>query len=129
MDRSGRGAYSPHAFSIHAAFTFARRDHAATHKTDRPSLARRRLHRPIVDGTLDRRRPRQVTSISRGASAVFPGLYQSLQSSVENVSAFLWDPVLTTLMLAPVSVAFGGVGALLILLSHRRSAPLYYARR
>ncbi len=84
----------------------------------------------IVDGTRSIAAGRvMVTSISRGTSAVFPSLYQSLQSSVENVSAFLWDPVLTTLMLAPVSVAFGGVGALLILLSHRRSAPLYYARR
>ncbi|MGJ0452361.1 MAG: hypothetical protein ACR65T_03895 [Methylocystis sp.] len=84
----------------------------------------------IVDGTRSIAAGRvMVMSISGGASTVFPGLYQSLQSSVENVSAFLWDPVLTTLMLAPVSVAFGGVGALLILLSHRRSARLYYARR
>jgi hypothetical protein len=84
----------------------------------------------IVDGTRSIAAGRlMVTSINRGASAVFPGLYQSIQSSVENLSAFLWDPVLTTLMTAPVSVAFGGVGALLILLSHRRQAPLYYARR
>ncbi|MFO1104166.1 MAG: hypothetical protein U1E20_14830 [Methylocystis sp.] len=84
----------------------------------------------IVDGTRSIAAGRlMVTSINRGASSVFPGLYQSIQASVENVSGFLWDPVLTTLMTAPVSVAFGGVGALLILLSHRRQAPLYYARR
>ncbi|MGD9543758.1 MAG: hypothetical protein AB7F41_13110 [Methylocystis sp.] len=84
----------------------------------------------IVDGTRSIAAGRvMVTSVNAGMSELFPGLYQSLQSSVENLSAFLWDPVLTTLMLAPVSVAFGGVGALLILVSHRRQAPLYYARR
>jgi hypothetical protein len=84
----------------------------------------------IVDGTRSIAAGRvTVTSVSKGTSQLFPGLYQSMQSSVEHVSAFLWDPVLTTLMLAPVSVAFGAVGALLILLSHRRQAPLYYARR
>jgi hypothetical protein len=84
----------------------------------------------IVDGTRSIAAGRvTVTSVSRGASELFPGLYQSIQSSVENVSSFLWDPMLTTLMLAPVSVAFGALGALLILVSHRRQAPLYYARR
>ncbi|MFO1125507.1 MAG: hypothetical protein U1E25_09650 [Methylocystis sp.] len=84
----------------------------------------------IVDGTRSIAAGRlMVTSINRGTAAVFPGLYQAMQASVEKISAYLWDPVLTTLMTAPVSVAFGGVGALLILLSHRRQAPLYYARR
>jgi len=84
----------------------------------------------IVDGTRSIAAGHvTVTSVSKGTAALFPGLYQTLQANVENLSAFLWDPVLTTLMLAPVSVAFGGVGALLILLSHRRTAPLYYARR
>ena len=84
----------------------------------------------IVDGTRSIAAGRlMVTSLSKGTAALFPGLYQALQANIENLSAFLWDPVMTTLMLAPVSVAFGGVGALLILLSHRRTAPLYYARR
>ncbi|MBM3641918.1 MAG: hypothetical protein FJX15_11390, partial [Alphaproteobacteria bacterium] len=84
----------------------------------------------IVDGTRSIAAGRvMVTSVNRGTASVFPGLYQSMQASVEHVSGFLWDPVLTTLMTAPVSVAFGAVGALLILLSHRRQAPLYYARR
>lgn len=70
-----------------------------------------------------------VTSLRRGAASLFPALYQALQTSVEEKSAFLWDPVLTTLMLAPVSVALGGIGAALILLSHRQDESLRYWRR
>jgi len=130
MDRRGGGAYSPR-----------RRFTPKRHSNEETML--RLLTRLIgllllaggfialiVDGTRSiAAGSLMVTSISRGTASVFPGLYQSMQASVEHVSAYLWDPVLTTLMTAPVSVAFGGVGALLILLSHRRQTPLYYARR
>ncbi len=83
----------------------------------------------IVDGTRSIAGGRlMVTTMRKGASELFPGFYQALQSNVENVSAFLWDPILATLMLAPVSVALGGVGALMILLSHRQASPIGYAR-
>ncbi|MEF3365894.1 hypothetical protein V3H18_05030 [Methylocystis sp. 9N] len=84
----------------------------------------------IVDGTRSIAGGQlMVTTLRRGASALFPALFQSFQASVENLSAFLWDPVVSTLMLAPVCVALGGVGALLILVSHRESAPVGYGRR
>lgn len=70
-----------------------------------------------------------VTTLRRGASETFPGFYQSLQASVEAKSAFLWDPVLTTLALLPVSVALGGLGALLIVFSHKQEATNRYWRR
>lgn len=70
-----------------------------------------------------------VTSLSRGVSGLFPALYQSIQTSVEEKSAFLWDPVLSTLFLTPVSVALGAVGAALIVFSHRREASLRYWRK
>lgn len=70
-----------------------------------------------------------VTSLSRGVSGLFPALYAAMRESVEARSALLWDPVLTTLMLIPVSVALGGLGAALIMLSHRQDASLRYWRR
>ncbi len=70
-----------------------------------------------------------VTTLSRGARDLFPAGLSALQRSVEHVSAFLWDPVIATLLHAPVSVAFGGLGALLILLSQRRRETVgYYTR-
>jgi hypothetical protein len=70
-----------------------------------------------------------VTTLRNGASESFPALYHALQTSVEEKSAFLWDPVLTTLMLLPVSVALGGLGALFIVFSHKQEATNRYWRR
>ncbi len=84
----------------------------------------------IIDGTRSIAGGRLlVVSLNRGAAELFPALYQDLQASVESVSAFLWDPLLTTLMLTPVSLAFGGAGVMLIALSHRQPAPIGYARQ
>jgi len=70
-----------------------------------------------------------VTTLRRGASETFPSLYHGLQTSLEAKAAFLWDPVLTTLTLLPVSVALGGLGAAMIVLSHKREATNRYWRR
>jgi hypothetical protein len=70
-----------------------------------------------------------VTTLRRGVAETFPTLYQSLRAGVEAQSAFLWNPVLTTLMLLPVAVALGGLGALLIVFSHKREAANRYWRR
>lgn len=84
----------------------------------------------IVDGTRSIAGGRLlVTSLSRGVSEMFPGLFQALQSGVAEKSAFLWDPVFTTVLLIPVSVALGGIGAALIVLSHRQDASTRYWRR
>ncbi len=79
--------------------------------------------RSLAGGTL------LVTTLARGARQFFPAGFLELQRSVEHVSAFLWDPIVATLLLTPVSVAFCGMGALLILLSQRRRESFgYYAR-
>lgn len=85
----------------------------------------------IVDGTRSIAGGRLlVTSLRKGAADLFPAAYQGLQTAVEqNVATFLWDPVLTTLLLAPISVAFGGLGALLIVYSHKQEAPIGYSSR
>jgi len=84
----------------------------------------------IVDGTRSIAGGRLlVTSLSKGASELFPALFQGLQTEISEKSAFLWDPVFTTLLLLPVSVAFGGLGALLIVFSHKEeTAPRYWRR-
>lgn len=70
-----------------------------------------------------------VTTLSRAASETFPAFHESLRADVQSTSAFLWDPILTTLMMLPVSVAFGGLGALLIVFSHKQEAAQRYWRR
>lgn len=84
----------------------------------------------IVDGTRSIAGGRLlVTTLRKGLSDTLPGFYASLQSSVEAKSAFLWDPALLTLLIVPVSVAFGGLGALLIIFSHKQEAANRYWRR
>lgn len=84
----------------------------------------------IVDGTRSIAGGRLlVTSLNKGATELFPGLYHGLQAEITEKSAFLWDPIMTTLMLLPVSVAFGGLGALLIVFSHNQEATPRYWRR
>ncbi|MCC3245831.1 hypothetical protein LG047_10900 [Methylocystis sp. WRRC1] len=84
----------------------------------------------IVDGTRSIAGGRLlVTTLNKGASEFFPALYQGLQSGVSEKSALLWDPVFTTLLLLPISVAFGGLGALLIVLSHKQETTPRYWRR
>ncbi len=70
-----------------------------------------------------------VTTLRKGAAETFPAFYRAMQTNLEAKSAFLWDPGLTTLMLLPVSVALGGLGALMIILSHKREATNRYWRR
>jgi hypothetical protein len=69
-----------------------------------------------------------ITTLDRGLGETFPALFQSLRDGIAAKSAFLWDPVVATLMLLPVSVALGGGGALLIILSHKQEATHRYWR-
>jgi hypothetical protein len=83
----------------------------------------------IVDGTRSLAGGRLfVTTLRKGATDHFPAALQSIQTSVEqNVPAFLWDPIISTLLLLPVSVGFGALGALLIVLSHKQREPIVYS--
>jgi hypothetical protein len=83
----------------------------------------------IVDGTRSIAAGRlMVATLGKGASDSLPALYGALQSGVEAKSAFLWNPVMTTLLMLPASVAFGGLGALLIVLSHKQEPTRYWRR-
>jgi hypothetical protein len=61
-----------------------------------------------------------VTTLRRGLSEAMPALYRALERDIAAKSAFLWDTVISTAMLAPISVALGGLGALLIVFSHKQ---------
>ncbi|GDX38504.1 hypothetical protein LBMAG20_07190 [Methylocystaceae bacterium] len=70
-----------------------------------------------------------ITTLRRGAVELFPTLYESVQTSVMQKSTFLWDPILTSLMILPVSIAFGGLGALFIVFSTKRDTQMRYWRQ
>lgn len=70
-----------------------------------------------------------VTTLRRGLSESLPGLYQSMSTGIAQKSAFLWDPVTTSLLLLPVSVTLGSLGALCIIFSHRQEEAGRYWRR
>lgn len=69
-----------------------------------------------------------VTTLRRGLAETLPALYRTLQGDIEAKSAFLWDMAMSTLMALPVSLTLGGLGALLIVFSHKREADRYWRR-
>lgn len=70
-----------------------------------------------------------VTTLRKGLSEGMPALYRALETEISAKSAFLWDTVMSAALLAPVSVALGGLGALLIVFSHKQEAAHRYWRR
>jgi hypothetical protein len=69
------------------------------------------------------------TSLSHGAAEISPAGYSALQATIEQrLAPFIWDPIIVTMFLTPVSVAMGGVGALLILVSHKQERSLGFSR-
>jgi hypothetical protein len=54
---------------------------------------------------------------------------QQLQPWIEkNAPAWLWDPVVTTVLDSPATVAFAVIGAIMILLGRRKKPPIGYGR-
>jgi len=71
-----------------------------------------------------------LTTLDRGASDLFPSVYRAAEQAIEsNVAAFLWDPVLTTLLLFPASLALCALGAGMIIVSHKPHSRLGYWSR
>ncbi|PWB82443.1 MAG: hypothetical protein C3F11_11890 [Methylocystaceae bacterium] len=84
----------------------------------------------IVDGTRSLAGGElRVTPLSRSALDLFPAKMQAWQTAVEQHLPLLWDPVIVTLLLAPLSLTLTGLGALLIALSQKRRRPIDYAGR
>jgi hypothetical protein len=62
-------------------------------------------------------------------SLVHQASLQQLQPLIEkNAPPWLWDPVMTTILDAPVIVVLAVVGAILIVLGRRRKPLIGYAR-
>lgn len=83
----------------------------------------------IVDGTRSLAGGElTVTPLSKSVLDLFPAKLQSLQTAVEQHFPQLWDPVIVTLLLVPLSLALTGAGALLIALSQKHRRPFDYSR-
>lgn len=84
----------------------------------------------IVDGTRTLAGGElRVTPLSKSAHDLFPAKMQALQAAAEQHLPYLWDPVMVTLLLAPLSLTLTGLGALFIALSQKRRRPSEYAVR
>jgi hypothetical protein len=82
----------------------------------------------VVDGTrsLANGRP-SFTRLGEVASTVFPKTYPLLEPEVTGkLHPFLWDPVLTNLLLLPASVLGFALGAFLLWLGQRPAEPIGY---
>lgn len=61
------------------------------------------------------------TSLGEHWFALHPASLNTAQAGIErHVAPFLWDPVITTILLLPAWVVVGGLGALFYLLGYRR---------
>lgn len=83
----------------------------------------------IVDGTRSIAGGQlAVTSLQTGLSELFPAFYASLRASVSARALWLWDPIMTSVMMIPVSLSLAGLAALFLLISARREASRRYWR-
>lgn len=69
-----------------------------------------------------------TTRLSDTWNAVHSGSLQMLQPAIERHVAWLWDPVVVTVLTAPTWLVFGILGALLILLGRKKKPLIGYAR-
>jgi len=53
---------------------------------------------------------------------------QALRPAIEPHAAFLWDPVMLTLLAAPASLALGVSGAIMIIAGRKKKPLIGYAR-
>ncbi len=68
-----------------------------------------------------------VTTLASAFQTLAPGGFQTWRAAfLSHLPAFVWDPLLATLLLFPIGGALCGVGALLILLSHKQHAAIGY---
>jgi len=71
----------------------------------------------------------QLTSIAAALQGTAPGAYRALEALVRaRLPGFVWDPLLAVLMLAPLGLALGLLGALCVFVSHKHEAGIGYPR-
>ena len=69
-----------------------------------------------------------MTKLSDTWNAVHSTSLAQLQPAIERHVAWLWDPVVVSVLSAPTFVVFGVLGALLILLGRKKKPLIGYAR-
>jgi hypothetical protein len=85
----------------------------------------------VIDGTRSITASRFVV-VPLGAAweTIHPGSIEWLKTFVErDLSLRLWDPVLLTILNAPLWVALAVLGAILVALGRRRPRPIGYSSR
>jgi len=70
-----------------------------------------------------------MTKLGEIWNAVHSTSLQLLQPAIErHVAVWLWDPVILSVLTAPIWLVFGVLGALLILLGRKKKPLIGYAR-
>jgi hypothetical protein len=69
-----------------------------------------------------------TTSLREIWNAVHSTSLQLLQPAIERHVAWLWDPVLLSVLTAPIWLVFGVLGAILILAGRKKKPLIGYAR-
>jgi len=70
-----------------------------------------------------------MTSIAAALQGMGPAAYRALEAqALARLPHFVWDPLLSTLLLAPLGLALGLLGAACIFLSHKHQAGVGYPR-
>jgi hypothetical protein len=69
-----------------------------------------------------------ITRLKDSWYAIHAASLASLEPVVKEVSPWLWDPVITSVLVAPTWSVLGVLGAILILLGRRKKPLIGYAR-
>ena len=70
-----------------------------------------------------------ATKLSETWNAVHSTSLQQLQPAIErHIGAWLWDPVVASVLTAPTWLVFGVLGGLMILLGRKKKPLIGYAR-
>jgi hypothetical protein len=69
-----------------------------------------------------------ITKLAEVWNAVGGSSLQTLQSTIQQHAAWLWDPVIQSVLTAPVWVVFVVLGAILMLLGRKKKPLIGYTR-
>lgn len=70
-----------------------------------------------------------LTPLSEALGTLGSGKVPAIQAAAQRLHPLLWDPVLETVLLLPIWAVAGALGALALLLTRRRRAPIGYSSR